>query len=170
MVFERNLFASGERGSMLDAKGNARAAGSHLGLDGLLRSLNVDVPCQLHNAGNDAFMTLFALQKLFEPETPLPTMKHRGTGGMMPSMPMNGNLLPVPIPRPIAMQRHSMQGVPTVSMSRLSVAEPALVAARSSSAPQFEGYLTAQNGHLEEDSSQVRRSRISMKPGRGRAM
>ena len=78
-TFERALFNSGFRGPMLDSKtGQPRAQGSTLSLDNLLRSLNTDIPCARHNAGNDAFLSLVALQLLLEPEnTKLPTVKQR---------------------------------------------------------------------------------------------
>jgi hypothetical protein len=79
-AFERSLFSAGHRGTMVDAKTNKpRTPGSTLALETLLRSLAIStIPCQLHNSGNDAFMCLFALQKLLDPDnTQLPTPKVR---------------------------------------------------------------------------------------------
>ena len=68
-VFERALFNSGQRGFMQDPKtGKTRAHGSTLGLGSLLHSLGIDVQCPLHNAGNDAFLCMLALQKLLDAE------------------------------------------------------------------------------------------------------
>ena len=70
---------------MKDPSGQPRTQGSTLSLTNLLLSLGVDIQCQLHNAGNDAFMTLLALQLLLEPHnTQLPSMRGRPTQpGMM---------------------------------------------------------------------------------------
>jgi len=79
-AFERSLFSSGHRGTMVDTKTNKpRTPGSTLSLEALLRSLSTTpIPCQLHNSGNDALMCLFAFQKLLDPDnTPLPTPKAR---------------------------------------------------------------------------------------------
>ncbi|OAX40998.1 hypothetical protein K503DRAFT_554028 [Rhizopogon vinicolor AM-OR11-026] len=68
-AFERTLFNSGARGPMHDPKtGKLRTHGSTLSLGGLLHSLGLDPPCALHNAGNDAFLCLLALQKLLDPD------------------------------------------------------------------------------------------------------
>jgi hypothetical protein len=94
-TFERALFSIGERRAMQDPRtGQLRASGSTLSLGSLLSSLKVDVQCAMHNSGNDAFMSLFALQKLLDPEnTPVPDMKARnkamGIVGMAsPGLPM----------------------------------------------------------------------------------
>ncbi|PPQ77562.1 hypothetical protein CVT25_011422 [Psilocybe cyanescens] len=106
MTFERNLYANGFRGVMPDPKSDkARLSGSHLSLENLLYSLTLPLSpnspsgqrqpspqpplvlpqCTLHNAGNDAFMSLFALQKLLDPRgTQVPTIvkkaKTNGSG------------------------------------------------------------------------------------------
>ncbi|KZT73254.1 hypothetical protein DAEQUDRAFT_703597 [Daedalea quercina L-15889] len=67
-VFERQLFASGQRTAMTDPSGKPRAGSSTLSLLNLINSLGVNVPCTMHNAGNDAMMCLLALQLLLEPE------------------------------------------------------------------------------------------------------
>lgn len=115
MVYERALYSAGLRGVMTDPKTEkSRLSGSNLSFENFLLSLtipsapnspNVDkqflspqprphspviLPqCTLHNAGNDALMCLFALQKLLEPTgTLVPSIKTRGpkpgiTGGLM---------------------------------------------------------------------------------------
>ncbi|KIM82190.1 hypothetical protein PILCRDRAFT_820560 [Piloderma croceum F 1598] len=83
--YERALFSMGERGSMQDPRtGQPRASGSTLSLSNLLSSTNVDVQCTMHNSGNDAFMCLFALQKLLDPMNtvaPEITMKKKKNAG-----------------------------------------------------------------------------------------
>lgn len=91
--YERSLFASGLRPSMLDPKsGKLRMHGTTLSLENMLRSFaippltNDGTPdphhqpiilpnCVMHNSGNDAFMCLFALQMLLEPGTTPPSIK-----------------------------------------------------------------------------------------------
>lgn len=58
--------------------GQLRAPGSTLSLGNLISSLNVDAKCAMHNSGNDAFMCLFALQKLVDPENTLSLPTTRG--------------------------------------------------------------------------------------------
>ncbi|KAF9458856.1 hypothetical protein BDZ94DRAFT_1200459, partial [Collybia nuda] len=86
-AYERALYSSGFRGIMSDPKAPSkpRAHGTTLSLENLLRSLTTPMPegtggggggnspvpmplpnVALHNAGNDAFMCLFALQALLE--------------------------------------------------------------------------------------------------------
>jgi len=67
-AFERQLFTSGQRGPMKDPAGKSRGQGSALSLLALLQSLSIDLQCTLHNSGNDAFMSLLALQMLLSPE------------------------------------------------------------------------------------------------------
>jgi len=58
--------------------GKLRAQGSTLSLGGLLHSLGLDPPCALHNAGNDAFLCLLALQKMMVPDNaPMPEIDPR---------------------------------------------------------------------------------------------
>ena len=67
--FERALFTTGERGPMVDRKsGRARLPESLLSLGGIMHSLGIEVPCALHNAGNDAFMALVAFQWMVDPK------------------------------------------------------------------------------------------------------
>ncbi|KDR85929.1 hypothetical protein GALMADRAFT_109453 [Galerina marginata CBS 339.88] len=97
MIYERSLYSNGLRGVMQDPKSDKpRVAGSSLSFENLLYSLTlpssplgtpssasrqpspqppVVLPkCTLHNAGNDSFMCLFALQKLLVPKTATPTI------------------------------------------------------------------------------------------------
>ena len=89
MVFERSLYSNGYRGVIkLDPKGEkSRSSNSNLSLEQLLytftipltptsatsgptspRQVPVTIPnCTLQNAGNHAWMCLFAVQKLLEP-------------------------------------------------------------------------------------------------------
>lgn len=53
---------------MQDRKtGRARLPESLLSLGALLHSFGIEPPCVLHNAGNDAFMTLVAFQRMVDP-------------------------------------------------------------------------------------------------------
>jgi hypothetical protein len=100
-LFERQLFASGARGPMTDMKSGApRAPDSTLSLTNTLRSLGLDLRAPAHNAGNDAFLALLALQLLLDPtNTTVPPAAgaRRGTPGVaqapQPSVPM-----PFPVP------------------------------------------------------------------------
>ncbi|KAF8838680.1 hypothetical protein BDN67DRAFT_933350 [Paxillus ammoniavirescens] len=92
-LLERAMFTSGERGPMQDRKtGKVRSPGSTLSLGGLLHSLGVDPPCAMHNAGNDAFMTLLVFQKMVDPEgTVVPGPRGRGPAkGKMGQVPVLG--------------------------------------------------------------------------------
>lgn len=96
MTYERSLYSGGFRGVMQDPKSDRpRMSGSSLSFENLLYSLTLPgtlgsdkiqqavhatplvLPhCTLHNAGNDAFMCLFALQKLLDPTgTLVPSVK-----------------------------------------------------------------------------------------------
>ncbi|KAF4612120.1 hypothetical protein D9613_004388 [Agrocybe pediades] len=103
MVYERYLYTNGMRGVMQDPKGEKiRAAGSNLSLENLIHSLSMPTPsgspshkpdtrqptpfsphpllskCTLHNAGNDAFLCLYALQCLLDPQnTQTPIVVHK---------------------------------------------------------------------------------------------
>jgi hypothetical protein len=112
MIYERALYSAGLRGAMTDPKTEkSRLSGSSLSFESLLLSLTIPnspnadkrplspqpqsispivLPqCTLHNAGNNAVMCLFALQKLLEPTgTLVPSIKTRGpkpgtAGGLM---------------------------------------------------------------------------------------
>ena len=105
MVYERALYSAGLRGVMTDPKTEkSRLSGSSLSFENFLLSLTIPITpnspnadrrplsplpqpispvvlpqCTLHNAGNNALMCLFALQKLLEPTgTSVPTIKARG--------------------------------------------------------------------------------------------
>eukprot|EP00914_Ancora_sagittata_P015302 GHVO01030161.1.p1 GENE.GHVO01030161.1~~GHVO01030161.1.p1 ORF type:complete len:251 (+),score=16.81 GHVO01030161.1:613-1365(+) len=76
-TFERRLYNEGRRPLMIDPKtSKERQAGSTLSLENLLRSFaagsqkdSIVLPnIKYHNAGNDAFMCLFALQMLIGPK------------------------------------------------------------------------------------------------------
>jgi hypothetical protein len=79
-AYEREMFSAGLRGTMQDAKsGKPRTAGSTLSLENLLRSLKIEPSrmCMLHNAGNDAMMSLVAFQMLVDQSSmTLPTPRH----------------------------------------------------------------------------------------------
>lgn len=127
-IYERQLFATGQRGSMQDSTGRPRAKGSTLSLQSLLISLGVDVQCALHNSGNDAFLCLLALQLLLEPEkTKVPNLRNRSIQqtimrnaarspmpGMTvtPPMQMYGML---PVPSPVMYPQMSPVIAPTMS-------------------------------------------------------
>jgi len=132
MIYERALYSAGQRGVMQDPKSDkVRLAGSNLSFENLLYSLTLprtpnspsgsgDKPtlqqqqqtpplvlpqCTLHNAGNDAFMCLFALQKLLEPTgTSVPTIK-KGTNKLLgkhaQSLPPPVAAMPMAIPMPM---------------------------------------------------------------------
>ena len=74
-TFERQLFLAGRRPELaqLDPYNpqQPRQPGSTLSLTNLLRTVGVEPErtCKMHNAGNDAFMALTALQLLLEPST-----------------------------------------------------------------------------------------------------
>jgi hypothetical protein len=97
-VFERQLFNTGLRGVQRDASGNVRQTGSTLSLGKVIQSFGFAPPSTLHNAGNDAFTCLLALQLLLEPE---------------------GLVIPVPTPRAV---RGRTQDV--AQSGYLAVAEP----------------------------------------------
>jgi len=65
-VFERQMFTTGLRGAMVDPNGKIRPQGTMLSLEKVIQSFGLPVPCTLHNAGNDAFICLWALQLLLD--------------------------------------------------------------------------------------------------------
>lgn len=76
--YERMLFKTGQLGPMQDPSGKPRSEESTLSLANMLLSIGANVQCTMHNAGNDAFMTLLALQLLLEPEnTKIPVIRGR---------------------------------------------------------------------------------------------
>jgi len=136
MVYERALYSAGLRGVMMDPKTEKpRINGSSLSFEHFLFSLTVPfVPnspntekqtllpppqpitpgllpqCTLHNAGNDAFMCLFAFQKLLEPMgTSVPSIK-KGRG------PRPGIASSLMINTMAAAAAGSMNGAPSPNM------------------------------------------------------
>ncbi|KAF8514283.1 hypothetical protein JB92DRAFT_2919913 [Gautieria morchelliformis] len=95
-TFERQLFAKGKRGAMIDTHTNKpRAPGTTLSLRKTLYSLNADLGCAWHCSGNDAFGTLLALQLLLQPEnTPIPVVrtKRSATHSPTPGFTINPNI------------------------------------------------------------------------------
>ncbi|KAH9932096.1 uncharacterized protein BXZ73DRAFT_46912 [Epithele typhae] len=73
MAFERQLYASGQRGTMQEPSGRPRDPATPLTLAATLQSLGFDATRVLHNAGNAALTALLALQLLLAPDTPHPT-------------------------------------------------------------------------------------------------
>jgi hypothetical protein len=135
---------------MLDySKGKPRVAGSALSLEGLLRSFNIDIPCQLHNSGNDAFMTLFSLQKLFEPDTPLPSVRALAPRSMMGI----GN----------PMLHSSMMGVPMgfTGYATTTVPPSTTTPAFAHPPPTIAPSEHLPGSQLDGDNSHVKRSRAS---------
>ncbi|KIP04321.1 hypothetical protein PHLGIDRAFT_36980 [Phlebiopsis gigantea 11061_1 CR5-6] len=106
-LYERQLFTAGHRGPMQDPAGKPRAQGSSLSLSNLLQSLGVDVQCTPHNAGNDAFVALLALQTLIDPaNTKPPAMRGRAIQQNMmrnaSRSPAAAHGLPLPLPLPLS--------------------------------------------------------------------
>jgi hypothetical protein len=64
------------RGKMVDPSGKLRPQGTMLSLEKVIQSFGLPIPCTLHNAGNDAFVCLWALQLLLDGpgkvKTPIP--------------------------------------------------------------------------------------------------
>ncbi|KAJ7598619.1 hypothetical protein C8J56DRAFT_914532 [Mycena floridula] len=143
---ERHLFSTGHRPAMLDPKTNKpRLPGTTLSLENLLRSFTIPplydsngaqptstapkpllttLPnCTMHNSGNDAFMCLFALQMLLEPEgTVAPTMKKGfvgkpGTSALHMGPTLMGGLTP-----PAMFSAGSLPITPTFSGFNMTVA------------------------------------------------
>ena len=96
MAFERQLYASGQRGVMAEPSGRPREHGSNLSLPALIQSLGVDVQRILHNAGNAAFMALLGLQLLLDPDTKIPPFK--AANGMAAAMMRSANRSPATPP------------------------------------------------------------------------
>ncbi|GJE89548.1 hypothetical protein PsYK624_056510 [Phanerochaete sordida] len=137
--YERHLFNLGLRGTMQEPSGKPRAKGSTLSLANLVQSLGVDVQVPMQNAGNDAFLTLLALQLLLDPEqTKVPNLRgrsvrqtimrnaSRGPVGMT-AMPMTPTMVPgipmapsmvgmygLPVPSPV-LYAHSPNMSPSIS-------------------------------------------------------
>jgi len=67
-TFERMMFNTGQRGVMMEHDNQPRIPGNTLSLGNTILSFGATIPCTLHNAGNDAFLCLLALQLLLQPE------------------------------------------------------------------------------------------------------
>jgi hypothetical protein len=126
-IYERQLFASGARGQMMDGKsGSPREPGSTLSLGNMLRSLGVDLRATLHNAGNDAFLALLALQIFVDPKhTAVPP-----TAGVMVRAPAPNIQIPTATGGGMAANMYSV--VPSPSMP---VFNPGLAMASSTPSP-----------------------------------
>ena len=103
-TFERQLFLAGRRPELaqLDPYNPQlpRQPGSTLSLTNLLRTVGIEPEhiCKMHNAGNDAFMALTALQLLLEPTTKVKELRPRsGAPGVRRST----------VGMPVAMATHS---------------------------------------------------------------
>ena len=109
-MYERQLFAAGLRGEMRDPLGNPRAAGSIISLTNFVNSLGIPTQGIAHNAGNNAFLSLLALQFILEPKvTKVPNlmspeiqqaiMRNSGRGSVlmpgMAGMPMATPVMPM---------------------------------------------------------------------------
>jgi hypothetical protein len=164
---------------MIDPKTNKpRRPGTTLSLENVIRTLPVDVPCQYHNSGNDAFMCLFALQKLLDPENteaPVPkkTKNPRSgptqTQGANPKAmgrvgPING-MMPVPVPTLTGMMPPPINMVPMPISVPVSPYTPAI---NLTPAPVHPGEDYVEAGNIEA-AAQVRRlpgrARVSSSPG-----
>lgn len=96
------MFATGLRGPMVDTSGKPRPKGTTLSLEKVVQSFGFTTPCTLHNAGNDAFMTLWALQMLLD-----------GPDKVKPPIPLTpvGKLTPLLPPRPPNIRTSSTQSL-----------------------------------------------------------
>ena len=110
-VFEKQLFSIGHRGPMTDPQsGKARAPKTMISLASLFRSLGVDIQCTFHNSGNDAFLSLLALQLLLDKDnTRVPQMRGKSssknsTRAVNRTHSGNPPLLPVASVLPMMMQ------------------------------------------------------------------
>ena len=174
---------------MTDPKTNKpRAQGTTLSLENVIRTLPVDVPCQYHNSGNDAFMCLFALQKLLDPdhtEAPVPKKPHNprfgpahsqggnpktmgwvGVGPHAAVPPMNG-MMPVPVPTLTGLMPPPINMVPMPISVPVSPYTPGINLTPAAAAHAGEDYLDG--GNVEAAAAQVRRlpgrTRVSSSPG-----
>lgn len=138
--FERSLFSTGERGLMKDPRtGQSRTAGSTLSLTNLLTSLKIDVQCAMHNSGNDAFMSLFALQTLLDPEnTPVPDMKGKNKKSAGGAQGRPGGVSPVP---QTYLSPPMMPGQEFTGFAMVAPSANRSHSARSASKTQNNGYL-----------------------------
>ncbi|OCH95719.1 hypothetical protein OBBRIDRAFT_871309 [Obba rivulosa] len=123
-IYEQKLFNTGQRGAMQDLSGKPRDQRSILSLMNLLKSLGVDIQCTMHNSGNDAMMSLLALQLLLDPaNTRVPTSK--GANGRVGRSP---NWNPAGVPSiafmPTSSMAHQLGIIPSYSPSISSRRSP----------------------------------------------
>ena len=80
-IIEMQLYRRSVRPLMLrSGRLRLREDPGQLSLTALLRSLGVNIKCTMHNAGNDAYASLLALQLLLDPRpTPIPPALLRET-------------------------------------------------------------------------------------------
>jgi hypothetical protein len=147
-LFERELFSSGDRGSMTDAKtGQPRSQGTTLSLGNCLRSLGVNVQATLHNSGNDAFLTLLALQLLLDPSsTKVPPAVVGRQGAVRIPAPLP--LLDIPVPAPHARAPGPTSGTPPLRYSGIftNSPNPSSPGALFSGSTRYSGYLSVSPG------------------------
>jgi hypothetical protein len=121
-MFEKQLFSMGHRGPMIDPQsGKPRAPKTMISLSAVFHSLGVEVQCAFHNAGNDAFLSLLALQLLLDKDnTRMPSMKGRSISRsrspvnraismnmpMISAFPMTPQLSPSPIGMSVSMNTY----------------------------------------------------------------
>ncbi|KAF9528124.1 hypothetical protein CPB83DRAFT_854937 [Crepidotus variabilis] len=189
MILERNMYANGWRGVMLDPKAGdkPRQAGSSLSLEHLLLSFTVPLSptstagpspskrrqtpialpqCTLHNSGNDSMMTLFALQKLLEPTTGSPSISKKATAktnGMALPMPMMPMAMPFMIPTN-NMSLLSVNGVGRPGSAPRAASSYDLAAEFGQMSVESSGYKGSFNGHLSAGRDQAAK-RFNSFPG-----
>lgn len=145
-AYERRLFAAGHRGVMNDAKtGQARASGSTLSLESVLQSIGLFEHAPLHNAGNDAYLTMLALQLLLDPKhTTIPSLINaRRTPGVRSPHPLPVLQMPTGGPRPVM-----GNGTPPQRLSGVFGSSPTLSPHGHTPSPgtnggRYSGYLSA---------------------------
>lgn len=168
--YERHLFNLGLRGNMQEPSGKPRAKGSTLSLANLVQSLGVDVQVPLHNAGNDAFLTLLALQLLLDPEqTKVPNLRGRT---VQQNIMRNASRAPVgmaAMPMTPPMVPGMPMAPPMVAMYGLQVPSPMLYAHSPSMSPNISPNLTPNMSSTPQDQDSPRSSDyFQPSPGGGR--
>jgi len=124
-AYERKLFQGGQRGNMQDSSGKPRDKASQLSLTNMLQSLGVDVQPVMHNAGNDAFMSLLGLQLLLDPEnTKIPNMRGRNS---RPGMMRNSSRSPTAMPAIMVPQMQMQMQMPMMTpYGMMAMGSPAM--------------------------------------------
>lgn len=146
--YERQLFNAGLRGSMQDPSGKPRGKGSALSLANLLQSLGIDIQVPLHNAGNDAFLTLLALQSLLDPEaTKVPNLRGRTVQQNVMRNASRGPVGMVGMP----MSPGTPVGTPVIAMYGLQVPSPMLYPHSPSMSPNISPNISP-NLYSDQDS------------------